>query len=361
MNPMSSGRSDGPVAGRSKRFYGLLDREFQKAEAQLGETCSRYFQLATRTVRFRFAGTDLAHDVCRAFAHLETVPTEEADLEVRLWHSHDGALMLPPPPWGDDDYGRRWSIEGFNGRDYRTVYDPILTSLSMIGFRERAAFFWLKNARRYLSYNRASPLMPLLHQWFQPTELSMMHAAAVGIDGSGVLLVGPGGSGKSGTALACLTNGLQYVTDDICLVEAGPEPKAYSLYSSGKAGADTLRRIPALRGREDEVLEDGEDKFVFFLNEIYPENMCARLNIQAIIHPVVANTGKCEWQELAPSKMVRLLAPNTLFMLPDAEDSTLRVAADLCRRLPCYVLRLGTDPAEIGKSVAQLHNRLSDA
>ena len=47
----------------------------------------------------------------------------------------------------------------------------------------------------------------------------MVHGSAVAIDGNGVLLLGPAGSGKSDLALRLIDRGAKLICDDIILIE----------------------------------------------------------------------------------------------------------------------------------------------
>ena len=48
----------------------------------------------------------------------------------------------------------------------------------------------------------------------RPSKAETLHATCVSIDGSGVLIVGPSGSGKSGLALQLMALGADLVSDD---------------------------------------------------------------------------------------------------------------------------------------------------
>lgn len=52
-------------------------------------------------------------------------------------------------------------------------------------------------------------------------EPGMLHATAVAINGAGILLLGPSGSGKSDMALRLIDRGATLISDDGVLVEAG--------------------------------------------------------------------------------------------------------------------------------------------
>ena len=51
----------------------------------------------------------------------------------------------------------------------------------------------------------------------------LMHATAVAINGAGVLLLGPSGSGKSDLALRLIDRGAVLISDDGVLVDAGTQ------------------------------------------------------------------------------------------------------------------------------------------
>jgi serine kinase of HPr protein (carbohydrate metabolism regulator) len=48
----------------------------------------------------------------------------------------------------------------------------------------------------------------------------MVHGSAVAIDGNGLLLLGPSGSGKSDLALRLIDRGAKLICDDILLIES---------------------------------------------------------------------------------------------------------------------------------------------
>lgn len=62
------------------------------------------------------------------------------------------------------------------------------------------------------------PCVPLVHAALQGTEWCVAHTASVGKDGRQLLLTGPGKSGKSTAALACMRVGWDYAGDDLVLV-----------------------------------------------------------------------------------------------------------------------------------------------
>jgi hypothetical protein len=95
--------------------------------------------------------------------------------------------------------------------------------------------------------SRAQPLIPL-------------HAACVGADGNGILLMGASGAGKSTVSLHCLLNGMDFVAEDSIFVTPDTllatgvanfvHIRADSLRWLGRsAAAAEIRRCPVIRRR----------------------------------------------------------------------------------------------------------------
>ena len=64
--------------------------------------------------------------------------------------------------------------------------------------------------------------------------MAICHAAVIGEDGVGLLIVGEGGRGKSTLALAAIGAGMDYLGDDYCLVDPQPPYRAYRLFNTAK-------------------------------------------------------------------------------------------------------------------------------
>src|SRR5436189_5670577 len=109
----------------------------------------------------------------------------------------------------------------------------------------RQAWYWLVDSDAVHYWDRSTPLRQLIHWWAETKGLQVVHAGAVGASDGGVLVTGPGGSGKSTTTLACIEDGLAFAGDDTVLVADDP-PWVHSLYGSGKLEVDHVGRFPGL-------------------------------------------------------------------------------------------------------------------
>ena len=105
---------------------------------------------------------------------------------------------------------------------------------------ERAFFVYDRKTRRGVCWFPASsipswavgqPCSPLVPAAIEGSGWVLGHAGAVGRDGRFLLLLGPGGAGKSTATLACIRAGWDYAGDDFLLLNPG-RGRVAPLYSS---------------------------------------------------------------------------------------------------------------------------------
>ena len=231
-------------ADRLAYFQALYDG-FGRAARAAGTVANRFYTIGADTICLRFAGQALIPQLTPAIAHLEAAPVAAPALTVCLWDSASTGARLPLlvaslvdllrcNPWEQLDIRR--AIKGFHGGRIQTNYEPGSRVLSALDTRRNLALYWAHDAAELPYYEKGSPLKGVLSCWTGSRDCQYVHAGAVGNAAGGVLLAGRGGSGKSTTALACISAGLLYASDDYCLVAADPAPYAYSLYNTAKLG-----------------------------------------------------------------------------------------------------------------------------
>jgi hypothetical protein len=95
-------------------------------------------------------------------------------------------------------------------------------------------------------WDSGAPFRILLHFAAACRGWRLIHAATLAVGGKGILIVGAGGAGKSGTCLAGLASGLNTVGDDYVLVAPGAPLTAFRAYRLLKQDREGLARIPGL-------------------------------------------------------------------------------------------------------------------
>jgi hypothetical protein len=280
------------------------------------------FQVAGRVVRLKFASAALQAAFTPAFAHLEPAGDGPADLTVLCWDDASSGEILAEP--------------------VRIAWEPEQRHLSAFSIPKRLALLRAPDAETLPSWERAAPLRRILHWWASDQGLQLVHAAALGDRDGGVLLVGPGGSGKSTTALACIGSSIGYAGDDYCLVSMEGSPRVHALYGSGKADPASVARLPNLRSDFAASTLQGEGKSVIFVAK---EAIVGSFPLRAIVAPMVAADTNGRLDPLSKAEALRAVAPTTLFQMPGDRRESLSRLTTLVRQLPCWRLSVGRDPA----------------
>jgi hypothetical protein len=333
-----------------------LARGFERAGQAVG-LVERSIRIGDAPVRLRFAGVELAEQLSRAFDHLVDEGSSEPELTIHVWDS--AVSGTPPPPLpslapGSPRGTTIYTADG--GRHFATR--PALGQLSAYEQPTSRAWFWCDNANELPFWEPAAPFRQIFHWWLPDRGALLLHAAAVGEAAGGVLLVGAGGSGKSTSALSCLTSDLLYAGDDYVGVELEPEPRVLSLFCSGKLEPDHSALLPHLPSPS--FAGDGalEEKSVFYVAERFPERMCRGFPLRAIVAPRVHGDAP-QLSRRGPAQVLAALAPSTLLQLVPARQEALSAMAGLLATIPAFGLEVGGPTNLIPPTIHQLLGELA--
>jgi hypothetical protein len=310
------------------------------------------YVVAGSRVSLRFASDALRDRIAPAFEHLAAPPGAAPELTVHLWDSASTGMEPPPrPPAASDE--APGALYHFNEPPLRGVYQAAFDALSVLDAEAGVAWYWVADARDLPSWERACPIRQLLFWWLAPRGYLQVHGAAVGRPEGGVLIVGPAGSGKSTTALACLGSDLLYAGDDYVAVALEPSPRVASLYNSGKLDPEHLHdRLPRLLASA-ERLED--EKAILYAERRFPQQTTAGFPLTALLVPAVG-PGRREPRVVPASRAAAFaaLGPSTMFQLHTAGAGELATLSSLVARVPCYTLEVGSDLSPVPEAIAAL-------
>lgn len=239
---------------------------------------------------------------------------------------------LPPFPWGERHLGRGGAVAGLSHGPVRATASADNTSVMLWDEPRRLACCWFAGPSSVSRWDRSAPLRSALHFALAAPRRQLVHGAAIGVRGRGVLLAGPGGSGKSTTTLACLAAGLQIVGDDYAAIElTDGGARAWNLYGSIKVG----ERGMGPGGRDE--------RRTLILGEDLPGRPTAALDLAAVLLPRIGGGPQSQLTRASSADSLRALAPSTLLQAPHEEGQSLGILADLARAVPAYHLHLGED------------------
>lgn len=358
MSPRSAPRLDSPDKETDRRpaaYFEAAHRAFLAAQDAAG-TAEQTFAIAEYQIRLRFAGEVMIPAMTRALSHLAVQPTSPPDLTVCIWDSASTKTATIPPPWPVDDRAVQGLIQWSDTHRFQTLLQPQNRTLDMLDHRRDIGIHWIPDADCVPVYETVSPLRTLLYWWMRRHGRQLVHAGAVGTVNGGVLLPARSGSGKSTTALACLTAGLLCAGDDKVLLTTDVQPvRAYSMYSSAALHGSHLRaRFSHLVSFSEDPDPSEQEKAFTFLWDRYPDQLPASLPVRAVLVPQVTGHRDTQLSRSTAATSLRALVPSTVFSLPGAGRETFEILTKLVRPLPHYTLHLGTDLSQIPRVISDL-------
>lgn len=291
-------------------------------------------------VRARVAGESLAEALVPSL--LPSAAAIEPEIELRAVDGAATAAVVPALPWQPADYLQRDEVRGWTEPPLLAAFTIVHAAVAVADTDAAIGVQWFRDAADLAPWEGGAPLRSLLHWNLARRGLHMLHAAAVDTGAGGVLVAGPGGSGKSTSALAALGQGMRFVGDDYVLVRAGTVPTAHPLYAIVKADERSLTLLPQFADRAQGAAVDWRGKLRLPIADL----VCDRIELAAIVLPRVADaTG--EPRRVGRRAALRTLVPSMLFQLPGDARTTLAALGALIGRLPVFALDVGPDVQRI--------------
>lgn len=338
----------------------------QQAKRSTPTTVLR-LQVADRVVGLHIVGRTLQAMIAPALAHLEQAGAAQApDITFYLWDGAETGVCPPPPPFAPQEYRRYGQRAIAHSGSLSLMHAPWAGMLYAYDRSTRQGNFWCRDASQLSIYERAAPVQILFHWALREYGWQVVHAAAMGTDTGGALLVGNTGAGKSTTALALLeqcnghTPALRYLSDDKCLVRLTPQVEAFALFNSAKLKADMIERFPTFHS----LIQGWDDSYkagkgLAFLHPTYAGRMIQRFPVRVLVMPFISHGQQPRLTPARGPEVFRVLGPSTVIWLPGAEADNYRFTADLARTLPCYALDLALEPARNSAAIQELLESLS--
>ncbi len=343
-------------ASTDRALAELFDRLVEGGESNQSTKHSLELAWGARSMRVCFTGENLL-ELRRPLAHLRpTQACSGATTPIFELHvgSAEAATKRPDLPW---DAASQWylgEIPNLKSDRFQINYHPPADLLCLLDNQRQRALFWLTDSKLLPFWELGAPFRIIFHWWAQSWGAHMAHAAAVGRDKRGVLLVGRGGSGKSSLSMACLDRGMHTAGDDYLLLARDPDPVVLSLYNTAKLHTEFLKEQFSHLETHVARTIGPEDKSVFFLHEFLSGQLSPRLQIRALVMPKVTGGHVPVLQRRSPMEGLLALAPSTAFQLPGARETALGFLGKWMQDLPVYRLETGQDVMAAAQAVDSL-------
>jgi hypothetical protein len=294
-------------------------------------------------------GNHLASDVFRAFSHLRREEGEkDPSLSVDLWDGRETGVEVDGLEAGED---LNADGEIYVSQDGWVVVSARTQTRTAFDRKAGHIVGWVGRHDRLTQYEVGRPLHSELMLWHKDQDVQAIHSGLVARNGDGVLFGGPGGSGKSTTALTCLGAGFEYMADDYVGLKVMPDGTyvGHSLYCSTHLEPEHLERFPHLRSFALPGRLPREDKSLVMLSEVSPGGLSRKARIRAVALPKVVDAPSTRVRPASKVESLLRLAPSSLLMLPYAgiHAQEFEKLSRFLQSVPTYWLELGRDLAEI--------------
>lgn len=314
-------------------YFRSLDRYLETTG--LMPTVPLRVRICDRLLEFRFPSTEQA-DYCRL--SLDAFVTEETgEPDALFLHWFDDCRKYLPCK--DIHPNGIVQSQDSTGTLRILMGDGILMGSDTV----RRRFYSLQSSaddRAYIRSRHAN--VQDFFRWAACSGLFMVHGAAVGVNGTGVLVVGRGGRGKSTFAVSCLAQGLDFISDDYSLITVSGPILAKPLYS-------IVGLMPDMCGNFKEFGEPmrGPDGSLMGIKPQYsiPAHRFAKqLEIKAIILPTIGGTDEVSLTPVSPGPAMTQLIHSTVIQSGSHKDTRLIMAmSQRFMGLPVYEMRMSTD------------------
>ncbi|AYJ85865.1 glycosyltransferase [Sphingomonas paeninsulae] len=334
-------------------FYtAVVDRALE-AQAQAGAT-TRLIELAGIRIRLVFAGQRLLDEFMGALAHLELVDWVGAtDATFHLWDTESTGVAMLPPPLPSESFTDRGDLWGFSSFRYRSAFHWSEYSVCVFDSETQIGAYWVNRTSNLPYWARSSPMRTLFHWLMERHGRQLLHAAAIGTDAGGVLIVGKGGVGKSTTSLSSLVRGLRFAGDDYVVVGFDPEPTVWSLYCTAKVTPQQLAAFPDLEPLADPI-GPGDEKAVIRLYPDHAERFARSLPLRWLVTPRFGEGPETRFEPISQVALHQAAAFTTLLQLPHAGATTHAFVARLIDALPGAQMTLGSDVSAVPGAIVRL-------
>jgi hypothetical protein len=307
------------------------------------------YVLAGQPARMRIVGLKFAEFMDWAFAHLraEDAHLPVQGLSIELWDQAETTVFCRIGLTRDDLDLHPNLKRSADGRyaSYQLQHSLVCldrVSGLMIGY--------VSNAEELSLYERGRPLHVPLSLWHKSQDIPMVHAGLVAKNGRGVLLAGPGGSGKSTSAVMCAHAGFDYLSDDLVGLELTSDGGfvGHSLYNSTFMEPDHLKRFSQLERHAISGRYCFEKKHLVLLSRIASVRFARSCGIHSIVLPRVLHRPSSVLRRASKGETLMALGPSSLLVGERSYAMEgFNKLARLVQQVPCYWLELGDALDEI--------------
>jgi len=317
----------------------------------------KYFRFGPCYIAVRFIGGSVHNTVTPVIAHAEVDNVPEK-VEATVYAVDTAATDFPAPP-------SDWPFEIETTQDHQRICwlpdegiaftsDEARGIWHLYDITGKQGLYWIRDVTQLPFWEPGSPLRHFIHWATQSVDCAMIHAAAVGYANRGFLLTGAGGSGKSTTTAAAVSQGWSTTGDDFTLVNPHGEATAFPIFNVMKLTDQSLTWFADFVGHAKNQPTAPDEKTLISLSAVAGEKFVARLPVHALLSLELTGEETSEFEAMSKRQAVAALAPSTMNILRTGMPETLTACSAIARNLPTIKFKVGRDPAEAVRALQTL-------
>lgn len=264
--------------------------------------------------------------------------------------------LCPTPVWPPNRFREREIEAILSKTPYRMHFFENLNFWQVFDVDRAVGIQWMAAPNGFPAWDAGSPLRNFVQWHLGAQATSLLHGGTLALNGTGALLAGEGGAGKSSTVLAGIFHGLQSVGDDYVLVDAAKRT-ARPVFDTLKQDETGLRRLGQWRHTAVPKQANWQGKHQFYLPDVVHGTLISQIDLKAILLPNVTNENQTSITQTDAKSAFIALAPSGVSQIHCDRARLFSVAGQVARKLPAFHLNLGVEPNEI---VAVLRQFLED-
>ena len=332
------------------KYFEYIRAKLKRA-ANKNDEITKRIQVADFQVEFSFYSENLVPIFYNAFEHLSSIKHQQSTkiLKIHFWEYQEEQIEII---WDINERHHLGYVETLSENGFFLLHQPGSEAIYLLDQNLGEAYYLVKSADRIPHWESDFPLRMLFHWWLKDEPYQPVHAAAVGIESGGLLLIGKGGSGKSTSTLKCVNSNLKVAGDDYILLDS-EQAVAHSLFSLTKANLQSLEMLTNLSITPESLPKPIDDKYRIRLYPRYQDNIINQVPIRACLLPQVTDQDFTSIEPCSSAEILLALAPTTLFQLPGLRQEAFTKMSNFCRNTPGYRLLLGKDSFRLPEILSQ--------
>lgn len=262
------------------------------------------------------------------------------------------ASLVPPPPVKPSELGPTGLVPGTRpGVNWMVDIDR--GTISGYDETSRQGIFAVRDDPP--EWEWGAPFRPHFHWAALASGDALMHGAVVGTADAALLLVGPGGTGKSTTTFAAVDRGAKTCGDDyVWLTFDDGDLVAHSIYGTAKAKKSSAVARPtsmfATRWRDSPSL----NKRAYYVSMDRPQTFMESARVVAAVTLETSPMLGTSVREIESRELIQKALPSTILQAPSGQRQLLARLTGLLSPLPSFHLTLSPDLSESGDAILAL-------